>query len=73
MQLTHVILVYMYIKYIKFSIKLVCSLRHKPLLEDAQTRTYNERITEVKISTFIPLVFWTTSGMGKEATAFTSD
>ena len=38
--------------------------------EAEKKRTYNDRILEVEKSTFTPLVFSTSGGMGKEAEAF---
>ena len=38
--------------------------------EEEKKRTYNKRIIDVEKSTFTPLVFSTTGGMGKEAESF---
>ena len=38
--------------------------------EQEKKRTYNRRILEVEKATFIPLVFSTNGGMGKEAAKF---
>ena len=38
--------------------------------EDEKKRTYNQRILEVEKASFVPLVFSTSGGMGKEAETF---
>ena len=38
--------------------------------EQAKKREYGDRICEVEMASFIPLVFATTGGMGREASAF---
>ena len=38
--------------------------------EQAKKREYGDRVREVELASFTPLVFATTGGMGREATIF---